>query len=483
MAVERSNWLSTLAKIPRSITVEPVLFLFMFCQFSEYALVMFLIRRKVCLNYLPLSICSNSSIRLDNTTENSIESQTSTYIFYLNLSFIIPSVCASIILGNLSDKLGRKVVMILPCIGAGIKNVIFLINAYLIDKPVPYMYIGSAISGFFGNYPTLLMAVFSYISDISHGDTRSSRIGILESMTFIGGSMANFISGRWLDTAGFLPPFWANVIIYFCLILYIIFVITESYHPTDPNDNQQVDTPDQNRCSTFFSMRNFQASYKVIIKPRVGHLRIHLILLVAIFFLNVIIFNAFNNIIYVYLKHPPLSLTPTSIGDIVALKLCLNGIAAIIVMPILSKILHFNDTSLIMIGVLSSTASWLYIGFIRSPSIVFIGSIIDGLTGMAIPSCRAMLSKIVNQDELGKMFGFISATEVLTSLLASAIANGIYSATVRTAITTVFITMASLTIIPLALTSIIHVDRRRQRSGSFYVHINDDHIAANGVNS
>lgn len=369
MTKGKTDWLSScFDNTLRKITVEPVLLLYMFCQFSEYALVMFLIRRKVCLNYLPLEVCSNSSIILDNVTENNVESQTSTYIFYLNLSFIIPSVFASIVLGNLSDKAGRKVVMILPCIGAVIKNAIFLLNAYLIDIPVPYLYIGSAISGFFGNYPTLLMALFSYVSDISCGDTRSSRIGILESMTFIGGSLANLISERWLDTAGFIPPFWANVIIYFCLIFYIAFVLTESYHPTNADDQQG------HRCSEFFSLRNFQSSYQVITKQRTGHLRIYLILLIVVFFMNVIVFNAFNNIIYVYLKHPPFSMKPSSIGDIVALKLALNGFAAIVVMPTLSRIFHLHDTTIIILGILSSSASWLYIGFIRSPSIVFIGN-------------------------------------------------------------------------------------------------------------
>ena len=389
MANGKIDWLSScFNNTIRKITVEPVLLLYMFCQFSEYALVMFLIRRKICLNYLPLEVCSNSSIILDNVTENNVESQTSTYIFYLNLSFIIPSVLASIVLGNLSDKAGRKIVMILPCIGAAIKNAIFLLNAYLIYIPVPYLYIGSVISGFFGNYPTLLMALFSYVSDISHGDRRSSRIGILESMTFIGGSLANLISGRWLDTAGFIPPFWANVIIYICLIFYIIFVLTESYHPTNVDDQQG------HRGSSLFSFRNFQSSYKVITKARTGHLRVYLILLIVIFFLNVIVFNAFNNIIYVYLKHPPFSMTPASIGDIVALKLALNGIAAVVVMPILSNVFHLHDTTIILLGLLSSSASWLYIGFIRSPSIVFIGN-------EQLVRFNCMCSLLTNRDILG----------------------------------------------------------------------------------
>ena len=72
------------------------------------------------------------------------------------------------------------------------------------------------------------------------------------------------------------------------------------------------------------------------------------------------------------------------------------------------------------------------------------------------------------------MFGFISATEVLTSLLASAIGNGIYSATVRTAIVAVFITMASLNLVPLLLTYYINIDYRRQPSDTLYVEVNDE---------
>lgn len=63
---------------------------------------------------------------------------------------------------------------------------------------------------------------------------------------------------------------------------------------------------------------------------------------------------------------------------------------------------------------------------------------------------------------------------MLTSLLASAIGNGIYSATVRTAIVTVFITMASLNVIPLLLTYYVNIDHRRQPSDMLYAEIDDD---------
>jgi MFS family permease len=115
------------------------------------------------------------------------------------------------------------------------------------------------------------MALFSYMADITKDkNNRTLRIGLLESMTFVGGATGELISGVLIEKLGFMAPFIVVLSLITIVIFYILFVLKESYVP-----NQQ---------SRFFSLDTFHGSLKVWIKHRPQNNRIHLLLLLAVGF-------------------------------------------------------------------------------------------------------------------------------------------------------------------------------------------------------
>ena len=263
-------------QIFRQITVEPVLFVFMFCTFLKLPVNQQLVFRKTCLQLYSESFCANNLTRKacghdSSEQENAVQRSSSEWIFYNAVAYSVPSIVTSLLWGSWSDKFGRKVTIVLPLVGLGIEAISNILNVHYYDaSPVNLLY-GNILSGIFGGYSTMLMALFSYMADVTKDKSnRTLRIGLLESMTFIGGATGELISGILIEHLGFMAPFIIILSLIIVVIIYVTLVLQESYFP-----NQQ---------SRLFSIDTFQGSFKVWIKHRPHNKRIHLLLLLLLGF-------------------------------------------------------------------------------------------------------------------------------------------------------------------------------------------------------
>lgn len=265
-----------LVSIFRQITVEPVLFAFMLCTFLKLPVTQQLIFRKTCINLYNKSFCSHNLTRGScgdgsNEAENAVQKSTSEWIFYNSVAHSIPSIVSSLLLGSWSDRFGRKVAIILPLIGLCIEGLSGLLNVVFYEASPVHLLYGNILSGMCGGFSAVLMALFSYIADITKDKSnRTLRIGLLESMTFIGGATGELLSGILIEGTGFMAPYIIILTLSFVTIAYVVFVIKESYFPTKP--------------SQWFSLKNFHGSFVVWYKERPGKSRLYLVLLLALGF-------------------------------------------------------------------------------------------------------------------------------------------------------------------------------------------------------
>ena len=96
---------------------------------------------------------------------------------------------------------------------------------------VDFLLIGISLSGCFGGFATLLLSVFSYIADITDKGNRTLRVAILESMIFLGGTFGELIGGVLIDHSGFMVAFGLTVALNLLTLLYVCFILRESYYP------------------------------------------------------------------------------------------------------------------------------------------------------------------------------------------------------------------------------------------------------------
>ena len=251
----------------RKISVEPVLFFYMMCVFMSFPLLQQLAFKKICHEKYDDEICKN----LTKPQEDFVHQKTSKWVLYQSVSLTLPSIFASLILGSWSDKVGRKVILILPSVGSVLLYVNYVLNVAFFSLDVNYLLIGVCISGFFGGFATTLLGVFSYISDITDKSQRTMRVAVLESMIFMGGTVGNLIGGVLVEHHGFMPAFGLCLALNVLIILYVSFVLPESYFPQG----------DQEGNWALVAVHNhLKASFQVLSKQRPQHQRVNLLVIV-----------------------------------------------------------------------------------------------------------------------------------------------------------------------------------------------------------
>ncbi|XP_006812959.1 proton-coupled folate transporter-like [Saccoglossus kowalevskii] len=422
----------------RLVTVEPVMFLYMLGSFLQYTSVQQLIYAKTCIQeYNSSDICKN----LTSSQEEYVQTQTSHWLIYLNLVQMVPSVIAALFLGSWSDTVGRKFSMILPCLASCIYAAILIVSVVYIYSPIPFIFIGTFLLGCSGAYITITFAVFSYIADITGIKTRTKRVGILESMTFIGSTVGLLCSGVMLEHEGFIAVFAFYLSLNFASALYILVWLDESVHSREVLDSlshgetiqiPQVDTGKRRihtLCSELCKLENIKKTLCVCFKKRENFDRMHLILLAMTLLLFQLVGIGETDVTVLYTKRNPLHWSPELLGYYLALNSFMKGLCLLTVMPLLTSKTSLHDTTIAMIGTVFRMAGYVLIAFSTTTWMMFIVPILMCMAGIPAAAVRSLISKIVNADEQGTLFSFMAACESIVGFLASFVFNSVYPAT------------------------------------------------------
>lgn len=183
-------------RVSRRVTVEPIRFMFSMTVAMQQTVIHGLVRQKVLLagegDEMPHyndSVWTHPSQPTDiplNDGNDTVRDATATWCFYLDACTGLLGAAVSSVFGSASDKLGRRGLLILPSIGVISGCLTMLVQSYYLYMPVHYLLISAVLTGLFGYSSASFIGTMSYICDITSHSDRSLRLGIMESMGFIG---------------------------------------------------------------------------------------------------------------------------------------------------------------------------------------------------------------------------------------------------------------------------------------------------------
>ena len=146
-------------------------------------------------------------------------SQAALYGGWLTLAYALMQFIFSPFIGNLSDKFGRRPVLLFSLLGFGI-DYIFLAFA----PTIGWLFLGRIIAGITGASFTTATA---YIADISAPEQRAKNFGMVGAAFGLGFIIGPVIGG-FLGEYGSRIPFIASAILTFINLIYGYFVLPES---------------------------------------------------------------------------------------------------------------------------------------------------------------------------------------------------------------------------------------------------------------
>lgn len=277
----------------KSITVEPVMFLYMFTTFLMFITFQALVYEKVCNERFNATVCAN----LDNETykaqEKVVQKTTSSWLMYSNLAMGIPSLFTVVLfLGPWGDRVGRKLPVLSPLIGALFASVCNMINSVYMDASLSYLLIGNVLNGLMGGYIAALMAMYSYIAHVSTPTYRTIKIGILESMIFLSGTVGTALSGVILDHTSYVFVFSLLAGIMLLALMYTL-VWVDNIKPENTLDGNS----DSEGCCKSLILDSVKDVFVCVYDKRRSKNFLHLALSITILFFMMLVTVGKHNIV------------------------------------------------------------------------------------------------------------------------------------------------------------------------------------------
>ncbi|XP_044142597.1 proton-coupled folate transporter [Bufo gargarizans] len=421
------------------LTVEPVLFLAMFSVALQGPLTtQYLWERlsaDIGYNGSKTEGCTNSTTPL----EKEVESLTSHWSLYLNLSGLLVGLFSVMLLGPWSDQVGRRTVLIVPFIGLTLQVVVYLVVMYQ-ELHVGFLLLGRIIGGITGDFNMILAGCFAYIADVTDRPSRTFRVAILEACLGIAGMIASIIGGHWRKVQGYINPFWLAFAVNVFTALYVYFCVRESVKDRKP--------------SRLFSIKHYQSIFRLFTLPGENGRRSKLSLYCLALLLVVTVHMGAKDLLVIYELSFPLCWDSDLIGYGSAAEhlTYLSSLAGLRLFQ-----LCLADSWVAEMGFLSNISGLVVFSMAATTQIMFTGYGLRFFSMATTPIIRSKLSKLVDDGEQGALFSVVGCVEGISFILATSIFNSLYPATLYFMKGFAFLFGAIVLLIPAGIIGMIEI--------------------------
>lgn len=299
------------------------------------------------------------------------------------------------VIGSLSDRFGRRPVILLSLFGSGLD---YFLLAWA--PTLPWFFLGRLISGISGaNYS----AAAAYIADVSPPEKRAASFGIIGAAFGLGFIFGPALGG-WLGHFGLRVPFYAAGSLTLINWLYGYLILPESLKP-------------ENRRAFSLKRSNPIGALLELKKQR-------LVLGLSIsYFISSIAHQVYPSIWVLYTSYRYDWGTKQT-----GLSLALVGLMAAIVQGGLTrKIIPKLGERRAAVGGLIIMAIALTGYGLASQGWMIYGIIIFGsLSGIAVPAIQGMISRTVGDNEQGGIQGSLTGLQSVAGAIGPLLATGIF---------------------------------------------------------
>lgn len=323
-------------------------------------------------------------------------SEASTYGGWLMFSYAITQFFFASILGNLSDRFGRRPVLLLSLFGFGINYILMGLAPSIL-----WLFIGRLIAGITGASHTVAAA---YIADVSPLEKRAQNFGLLGAAFGLGFIIGPVLGGL-LGQYGARIPFFAAAALCFINFIYGLIVVPESL-------------PQEKRRPFSWRQANPIGSFKHIQKfPQIG------ILVMCIFLINIAA-HALQST-WSYFTMEKFDWNEQKVG----ISLGFIGLLLAIVQAGLLRIIipKFGASKSVIIGLSLYTMALPCIAFFNSEFLVMLAFIPYVLGGIAGPAIQALISAEVPSTEQGQIQGGLTSVISLTAIIGPPLMTFLFS--------------------------------------------------------
>lgn len=333
---------------------------------------------------------------------------------WLLASFAIAQFIASPILGQLSDKFGRKKVLAISVAGTALGYAIFAYGIW--EKNLGIMFAGRILDGLTGGNLPVAQAV---VADVSTPENRTKNFGLVGMMFGLGFALAPYISGK-LATPGIpfisigglhlgTTPSWFSLTTPFWIatalsVINVILILTRL-----PNTQATI----AKNLKIDWS-KSFHNLAKAVTHPTLRHILIPMLL----FFAG---FGFFRGFFQVLLERK-LGFNQANIGDFFAFFGICMALAQGLITPFVSK--RFKNWQTLQWGlVFGGLSILLFLLPTNTTQLILVTPIMAIAIGQVFANSIALVSASATKEIQGEVLGINSSVQAFGDALPSALSG------------------------------------------------------------
>lgn len=330
------------------------------------------------------------------------ESEAARYVGMLTATYAIMQFVFSPILGALSDRYGRRPVLLIALFGSGIDYI-----AMALAPTLWIFFITRALNGVSGATMTVANA---YIADVTPPHKRAAAFGMIGA-AFGLGFIAGPVIGGVLGNYNIRYPFYAAALLTMLNWVYGMFVLPESLPPE--RRNPKFSFRDIHPIAVFASLRRYPTVFG---------------LSASLFLLNVAMFILHATWV-LYTSHR-YHWTPTQVG----LSLGAVGVGAAIVQGFLARsiIPRIGERAALIGGLIIGTLAYVGYAIATQGWMIYVIIGVASIGGLAGPAGQAIITRTVKHTEQGAVQGAITSLTSIANIIGPLLGASVFAYFVST---------------------------------------------------
>ena len=293
--------------------------------------------------------------------------------------------------GALSDRFGRRPVILLSCLGLGLDFIFMALAPSLM-----WLFVGRVISAVTSASFTTANA---YIADVTPKDKRAAAFGMV-GMAFGVGFIIGPMLGGWLGHYDLRYPFWGAAVLALANFLYGLFVLPESL------------TPENRSRAIAWRHANPVGSVKLILQyPQLFALALILLLSNLAHYVYPSVFVLYADYRYDW--------GPLAVGKVLAVV----GVCSALVQGFLVRkwVPVLGEHKALVLGLLAGVVGFAAYGVAPTGTLFLCAVPIMALWGLAGPAAQALVTREVGPEVQGRIQGAMASLVSLAGIIGPAL--------------------------------------------------------------